>query len=64
MLSFVWTVAIIVCVIGWVKNHVGLLVICYYMQTKGYTPPSEEEMKACSTAVIKRLLGRKGRTGP
>lgn len=42
--------------IGWLKNRLGLLTLCYYMQKNSYTPPSDAEMKECSRWVIRRLL--------
>jgi len=58
VLTLILLGTIAVCVIGWLKNRLALLAICYYMQMKRYTRPSDEEMKTCSQAVIKRLMSR------
>lgn len=61
--TMTFTVLLVVALLGWLKNWLGLRTLVYFMQMKKYTPPSEQETKACTAAVIKRTFGRKGRTG-
>lgn len=53
----------VIFLVGWLKNKVSVLTICYYLQIKNYAPPSDEEMKECSAAVIDHLFKRQGKTG-
>jgi len=39
---------------GWFCYWVGSAALAKYMTDKGYTPPSDEEMKACCTYVLKK----------
>lgn len=45
-----------VCFIGWIKNKIGLLTLSAYIVKKQYTPPTEDEIKACTAYVVKNLL--------
>lgn len=46
----------IVASVGWLCYWVGSAALAKYMIDKGYMPPSDDEMKACSTYVLKKLL--------
>lgn len=41
---------------GWLVSWVASAALAKYIKDKGYTPPSDEEMKACCTYVWKKLL--------
>lgn len=56
MLEIGFLIATIICAIGWIKYYIGALTLIYYMTSKDYILPSKNEMKACSTYVVKRLL--------
>lgn len=43
---------------GWLKNWLGLLTLAYYMESKGYNPPTEDEIELCSELVIRKILHR------
>ena len=45
-------------VLGWLKNWLGLRVLVYYMETQKYTPPSDEEIAACTSWVISAIFRR------
>lgn len=56
MLIALFIVTTIVCGIGWLVYWVGAAALAKYMLDKGYTPPSDEEMKACCMYVWRKLL--------
>ena len=45
---FVW--------IGYLKYYVGTVALLRYIQIKNYTPPSEQEIKACSKYASERII--------
>ena len=57
MLYAILIVALAVAIFGWFKNRLALLSLCYFMQTKNYPPPTDEEARASSKHVIRRLAG-------
>ena len=42
--------------IGWLSYWVGTAALVNYMKAKGYTLPSDEELKECNTYVLKKIL--------
>lgn len=48
-----------ICAIGWIINKVMFRTMIVYINKKGYTPPSDEETKACAEIAIRGLLGFK-----
>lgn len=46
----------VIAVIGWIKYKISLMALTAYLLKKEYTPPSEDEIKACTEYVIKNLL--------
>lgn len=56
MITAFFVLTTIISSIGWLCYWVGSAALAKYMMDKGYTPPSDEEMKACSTYVLKRIL--------
>lgn len=61
MLTAILIIACIIFAYGWLKNKIGLLTLTAYITKKGYTPPSDEETKACTDYVVKNLLRDFGR---
>jgi hypothetical protein len=55
-LTLLFVLTTIICAVGWLTYWVGSAALAKYMMDKGYTPPSENEMKECSTYVWKKLL--------
>ncbi len=56
MLSLFFFCTTVVCAIGWLLYWVGAAALAKYMMDKGYKPPSDKEMKACTVYVWKKLL--------
>ena len=56
MLAVVFFVTTVICGIGWLTYWVGAAALAKYLMDKGYKPPSDEEMKACTMYVWKKLL--------
>lgn len=44
------------CAIKWFNKHILALSIIYYLEKKGYTPPSKEEIEECSEIVTKHVI--------
>jgi len=42
--------------IGWFKYKTTALVLAYYMETKKYMPPTDEELQACTEFVIRNMF--------
>ena len=58
-MAIVFLVTTVICAIGWLCYWVASAALAKYMLDKGYTPPSDKEMKACSMYVWNQLLRRK-----
>lgn len=56
MLTVLFGTTTVICGIGWLTYWVGTAALAKYMMDKGYKPPSEEEMKACSVYVWTKLF--------
>lgn len=54
MLVVILAVAVVVCAFNWLNRWVACAALAKYMFDKGYTPPSDEEVKACAMLVWKR----------
>lgn len=46
----------VTCAIGWVSRYISTLAMIHYMQEKGYSIPSNEDMEDCTRAVTKNLV--------
>lgn len=55
MLIAILIITTIVCAIGWVKGYISTLALLYYIKKKGYTYPSDSEIKECTQWVVKKL---------
>lgn len=60
--TVILSVLLAICFVGWLKNKVGLLTLSAYIVKKQYTPPTDDEIKACTEYVIKNLLKDISRT--
>ena len=56
MLTVFFLLTTFICGLGWLVCWVGSAALAKYILDKGYKPPSDEEMKACSMYVWKKLL--------
>lgn len=56
MLTIVLAIVAVICGIGWLKYYISTCALVYYLQRKGYTPPSDEEIQECTRWVIKRIF--------
>lgn len=56
MISIALLVSTVVSSIGWLSNQVASMALVKYMKDKGYTPPSDEEVKAYASYSVKKLL--------
>ena len=42
--------------VGWIVNRLSVITLLCFMEEKGYTPPTESELKACSREAVKRMF--------
>lgn len=56
MMIAILVVLLLVCALGWLNQYVSTAALIMCILEKGYTPPSEAEMKACAAEVWKRVL--------
>lgn len=49
----------VVCGFGWLKTNISLHAVILYLLSKGYTPPTDAELRACCEVVVKRMFGLK-----
>lgn len=56
MITVFFITTTIIASIGWLTYWAGSAALAKYMADKGYTPPSDEEMKACCTYVWKKIF--------
>lgn len=41
-------ILLIIALVGWLKNKLGLLVLVHYMDTKNCQPPSDTDIQKCT----------------
>ena len=46
----------IICAVGWLKRYIGTCALIYYMKTKGYKLPNDNDMKECTRFVVNHLF--------
>lgn len=56
MTSIVLGILAAVCAAGWFFNHVAVSALACYMKEKGYTPPTDAELRACTRRAILKTL--------
>lgn len=59
MTTVILTIIAAVCAVKWMIYRVSFMALTMYMLGKEYTPPADEELKACMEVVIRRSLGLK-----
>jgi hypothetical protein len=42
--------------IKWVKWKIATLSATYYLQTKGYKPPTSKEIEKCTQMVVRNII--------
>lgn len=58
MLIWILIFTNIICALGWVNSWVARASLAKYILDKNYTPPSDEEARACAAYVWSKLLRR------
>lgn len=61
MMIAILIVLLLICAFGWFKWYVGATAFVMCTLKKGYTPPSEAEMKACAVEVAMSMLKLKSK---
>lgn len=56
MITVFFIMTTIVSTVGWLCHWVGSAALVNYMKNKGYTLPSDEELKECNAYVLKKIL--------
>lgn len=59
---FILSILLIFFFVGWLKWKISTRALVYYITKKGYTPPSDSEMKACTAYVVRKMLHQKDQT--
>lgn len=49
-------IALIACIVKCIGNKLAADALAYYMSTKGYTPPTRQELRACIDYVANRTF--------
>ena len=55
--DIILVMACVICVVGWLVDHICVLSLSKWIVDKEYTPPTYEEMKACTDYVVRKLFG-------
>lgn len=56
MFEVILAIIAVVCAIKWFCYRVSFAALHMYILAKEYTPPTEEELKACMLEVVRRTL--------
>lgn len=56
MITVFFIMTTIVSSFGWLCHSVGSAALVKHMKDKGYTLPSDEELKECNAYVLKKIL--------
>lgn len=56
MLTIGFAVIAVICAFGWLNRWVGCAALAMYIASKEYTPPTDEELRACLAEVWRRVL--------
>ena len=59
MLTFILAIGLGTCAAGWLVNRIYFLTVLEWIVRKGYTPPTSEEVKACTQDAVRRMFGLK-----
>ncbi len=58
MLTAVFAITTVICAIGWLSRHIGILAMVYYIESRGYKQPTDAEIKECAVWAAKKVLGK------
>lgn len=58
-MKFVLLAALAICAGGWLFSKISFFTILAFMKKKGYTPPSDQEVKACTKEAVAYMFRRK-----
>lgn len=56
MITIILLISTIICAFGWFLKHVSLMSILTFIEKKGYTQPTGEELKECTDFVLKKIF--------
>ena len=56
MLTAILAIAAVVCAVGWFCARLSTMTLLRFMDEKGYTFPTDSELKTCSRKEAERLL--------
>lgn len=56
MLTALFVLTTIICAIGWLSQHIGVMALAYYIINNGYTEPSDDELAECTRWVVKKMF--------
>ena len=59
MLTVIFGILAAVCALGWWTCDTNVKAIIHFMDLKGYTPPTSEEVRECVRWAVKRKLSKK-----
>lgn len=54
-------ILLLVCCFGWFISWVGKAALCMHLVVKGYEPPSDQELSAYITEILRNTLKIKDR---
>lgn len=49
-------ISTVICGIGWAVKYISTAAMIYYMEKKGYTMPSDEDIEECTQWVIRHIF--------
>lgn len=55
-MAVVFAATTLICGIGWFTRYVSCAALIYYMNEKGYIPPTEKEIEVSVRFIIARIL--------
>jgi len=56
MLTAMFAVSTVICASGWFIRYISTAAFAYYLETKGYPQPNEQEIRECTQWVIKQIF--------
>lgn len=56
MWTAVFAATTVICAFGWLTKHISCMAVIYYMKTKGYKLPNDEEIRECTLETVKHLF--------
>lgn len=56
MITALFVITTGVCAVGWLSSRIAANAMVYYLVKKGYKPPTEDEIKACTRVVAEKMF--------